>query len=142
MVTNWTPTMIKTDTSSVLAQIVHDYLSQGYPDNVLTWVLTTPWVYGGFVELSSIESSDVRPGGPFDKKTLKHLKRAQRQHDVLAPIVLVKVPDSALYKIADGWHRVAAGRADDVFALTAYVAKASTDNGPWGAVMNESKLND
>lgn len=120
---------------------VFAYLARHYPLDVIEWVKSAVWRGPVAVDLSEIQF-ERRPGGARDEDKVRMMVTAI--HDGTppqSPVVLVQTPSSPPYRVADGYHRLAAFHDSGTKTVMAWIGKVSTETGPWGAQMNEAKLN-
>jgi 8-oxo-dGTP pyrophosphatase MutT (NUDIX family) len=119
---------------------VYAYLARHYPARVLDWVKDAHWHGPSTVQLSDVDMGR-RPGGARDPDKVRQIAHAIDDGMRVHPVVLVKTPGGLPYQIADGWHRTLAAVHSGQRTINAWVGDVDTDHGPWGAAMNEAKLN-
>jgi len=120
---------------------VYAYLARHYPLDVIEWVKGAVWRGPVSVDLSEIQF-ERRPGGARDEEKVSMMVHSIKDGTPPdSPVVLVQTPSSPPYKVADGYHRLAAFHDAGVKSIKAWIGKVSTETGPWGKIMNEAKLN-
>jgi hypothetical protein len=117
---------------------VHGYLEQHYPPRVIGWAKAMKWKRRR-VPLEQIQMA-ARPGKPHDPGKVAAIRKAIRKGKPMKPVVLVNT-GTGLHKIADGYHRTAALKAEGRTAVDAYVARTRKRRGPWSRAMHDAKLN-
>lgn len=120
------------------AATVHDKLAQHYPRHVIAWVRSAKWSRQR-VPLSNV-TTQPRPGHPHDAGKVTAIRQAIRSGKPMKPVVLVDNGHRPL-KIADGYHRTMAQRAEGHTHTDAYVGKVGKLRGPWSRAMHDAKLN-
>lgn len=119
---------------------VYAYLARHYPASVLEWVRSAHWHGPTSIPLDKVTWA-YRPGGARNPAKVDAIEHHMAEGKKLDPIVVVRAPGSSKYQIADGWHRTdAVDRAGGNY-IEAWVGHVSTRTGPWGATMNQAKLN-
>jgi Hint domain/ParB-like nuclease domain len=119
---------------------VYAYLARHYPSSVLDWVRDARWRGPVEVKLKDIVF-ERRPGGPRNEAKVGAIAHGVDDGHKLDPVVLVQTPDSPPYKVADGFHRLAALHKLGIKKVSAWVGEVDTDSGDWGKRMNQAKLN-
>lgn len=117
---------------------VHGKLRKHYPPETVEWARGMHWTRRR-VPLSAIQM-ESRPGKPHDPAKVAAIRKSIRRGKKLKPVVLVDNGGERL-KIADGYHRTAAVRAEGGCLAEAYVGKTRKRTGPWSRSMHTSKLN-
>lgn len=119
--------------SDVAAQLAKDFTP-----SEIAWTKDAQWAGPRNVPLGKIDTSDrsewdaSRPQDAAEvKRQRRKLRRKLKRGEEPRPLVLVKVPGSAKYRIADGHHHFLAAEAEGRPSVRAYVGKVSSAHGDW-----------
>ena len=117
---------------------VYAALKKNYPADTIQWAKRVDWRKSD-VPLDNIQMAR-RPGGR-DLDKVDGIAKAVADGRTMDRVVLVKTPGNDKYEIADGFHRTLAFERADQKTIPAYVAKVTSDHGPWEREMHDAKLN-
>ncbi len=134
-----------TESGEDAGKVVYAQLAKAFPPTDIAWVKNdATWAGPKMVPLSQIDTSDRSEWDasrqPAEVKRLrKKLRRKLAAGEKPKPLVLVKVPGSAKYLIADGHHHFLAAQAEGQSSAWAYTGKVDAGHGDWQTFASKEK---
>jgi len=98
--------------------LVHQYLTESYPEDSLDWVHNMSW------ELQDVPTENISVTGPSTEEDIEDIKKKAkklRKGKKMKPIVAVDPGEDGLLQVADGHHRVTAAVLADLSSVPAWV---------------------
>jgi HK97 family phage portal protein len=115
---------------------VYAQLARNFGPSAIAWVKKADWSAAKMIPLDQVDTSDRSQWDASSepdqlKQARKKLRRKLAAGQQPKPAVLVKVPGSAKYVIADGHHRFLAALAEGQESFRAYAGKVDAKHGDW-----------
>jgi phage portal protein BeeE len=115
---------------------VYAQLARNFGPSAIAWVKKADWQAAKMIPLDQVDTSDRSEWDAASepdqlRQARKRLRKKLAAGQQPKPAVLVKVPGSAKYVIADGHHRFLAAQAEGQESFRAFTGKVDAKHGDW-----------
>ncbi len=126
---------------------VYAQLAKNFGPSAIAWVKSATWAGPKMIPLDQVDTSDRSEWDASSepdqlKQARKKLRRKLAAGEQPKAAVLIKVPGSAKYVIADGHHRFLAALAEEQESFRAYTGKVDAAHGDWEVMASAERGRD